>query len=309
MAGKRNRGCLVWLLIVIGVILVIPVPPVGIVMLLLGFYLLYKNRKQSKQTKREDQVSQIQHNFVNVEDVTYTTLFAKWIVSGEGDKSELQKLLGHNREYVEERLKIARPIRVNDFHAGLYIERQEMIEITWISGRKQIYMVGKEGDKCHCFRLKSNDDIIKIKKYSTEYPFDLIHTQRAKHNKHEYFEQVSLDKKTNTEKTKRKKLVSWRLFERQNKLEPEYLALLGGIPIFHSTSEYQDVYDGDEVSLQQSLQLQQMHLKHSLKIQQEHQEKQPQSPEYPQSPLHDALIDTDSKMAEIREYVKNIERK
>ena len=128
------------------------------------------------------------------------------------------------------------PIRVNDFHAGLFIERQEMIEITWISGRKQIYMVGKEGEQCHCFRLQSNNDIIKIKKYSTEYPFDLIHTQGARHSKHSFFKQVSFDKKTNTEKAKRKTLVSWRLFERQWKLNPKSL---------NTTGEYEDVYYDD----------------------------------------------------------------
>jgi len=43
----------------------------------------------------------------------------------------------------------------------------------------------------------------------------LIDTKGAQHSQHEFFEQVSLDKKTNTEKTTTKKLVSWRLFGKQ----------------------------------------------------------------------------------------------
>ena len=91
----------------------------------------------------------------------------------------------------------------------------EMIEITWISGRKQIYMVGKEGWKCHCFRLKSNPNIIRVNRFSAKtpgYPFNLIDTKGAKHSADSFFEQVSLDKKTNIEKTKTKTLISWRLF-------------------------------------------------------------------------------------------------
>lgn len=127
------------------------------------------------------------------------------------------------------------PIRVNDFHAGLFIERLEMIEFTYISGKKRIYYVGKEGERCHCFRLKSNNDIIKVKRYSTEYPFDLIDTKGSKHSQDVFFQQVSFDKKTSTEKTKTKTLISWKLFERQNKLNPAWL---------NTTGEYEDVdYD------------------------------------------------------------------
>jgi len=97
----------------------------------------------------------------------------------------------------------------------------EWIEFTWISGRKQIFCVGKEGWRCHCWRLNSNPDIIKVRRYSTEYPYDLIDTKGAKQSKHEVFnppvsfKQVSWDKKTNTERTKTKTLISWRLLNKQ----------------------------------------------------------------------------------------------
>jgi len=125
------------------------------------------------------------------------------------------------------------PILVNDYHAGLFIERQAMIEITNISERIQIYYVGKEGENCHCFRLKSNNGIVKIRRYSTEYPYDLIDTKGGKQSNDGICQQVSLNKKTNTEKSKTKPLISWRLFERQWKLDPQSL---------RNTGEYEDVY-------------------------------------------------------------------
>ena len=163
-------------------------------------------------------------------------------------KAEKDLPLKLREDFVKAKVQLARPIRANDFHAGLFIERQEMIEITNISGRIQIYMVGKEGDGCHCFRLKSNPDIIKVRRYSTEYPYDLIHTQRGKHSQHPHFQQVSLDKKTNTEKTTSKTLISWRLFERQWKLDPKWL---------NTTGEYEDVYFDTETYRQQSAEVNQ----------------------------------------------------
>jgi hypothetical protein len=91
----------------------------------------------------------------------------------------------------------------------------EWIEITWISGRKHIFCVGKEGDGCYCIRLKSNPDIIKVRRYSTEYPYDLIDTQGDEHSQHGFFKQISWDKKTNSEKTRTKTLISWRLFGKE----------------------------------------------------------------------------------------------
>ena len=167
-----------------------------------------------------------------------TVKLDKLLADDNFDK-KADKVMSHlQKQHVEAKMQLARPVRVNDLHAGLFIERQEMIEITYISGTTKIYMVGKEGDMCHCFRLKSNPDIIKVRRYSTDYPFELIHTQRAKHNKHPHFQQVSLDKKTNTEKTKSKTLISWRLFERQWKLDPKW---------HNTTGEFEDVYYDSEI--------------------------------------------------------------
>jgi hypothetical protein len=106
------------------------------------------------------------------------------------------------------------------------VEYDEWIEITGISGKKRVYCVGKpninERQQCHCFRLYSNPDIIKVGRYSTEYPYDLIDTKGAQKSQHEFFEQVSFDKKTNTEKSKTKTLISWRLFGRKE-FEEVYL--------------------------------------------------------------------------------------
>ena len=71
-------------------------------------------------------------------------------------------------------------------------------------------------------------------------PFDLIETKGAKHSKDKFCQRVFLNKKINTEKTKIKPLVSWRLFERQWELDPKSL---------RKTGEFEDVYYDDSSSV------------------------------------------------------------
>ena len=85
------------------------------------------------------------------------------------------------------------------------------IEFTYNSGRVTFYIVGKEGDRCHCFRLKSTPNIIKVRKYSGEYPYDLVDTCGKRLAKQVTFQQVSWSKKTSTEKITTKSMISWRL--------------------------------------------------------------------------------------------------
>ena len=110
-------------------------------------------------------------------------------------------------------------ILVNDYHAGNFIHRQEMIEITTVRGTKKIYYVGKEGELCHCFRLNSDRNIIKVGQC---YPFDLIDTKGSKYSKENnvFCDLISLDKKTGLEKRKIKALISWKLLEGQIRLDP-----------------------------------------------------------------------------------------
>ena len=85
------------------------------------------------------------------------------------------------------------------------------IEFTYNSGRVVFYIVGKEGNRCHCFRLKSTPNIIKVRKYSGEYPYDLVDTCGKRHAKQVTFQQVSWSKKTSMEKITTKSMISWRL--------------------------------------------------------------------------------------------------
>lgn len=197
-AANEVTGCLL-LLLIVGVPLAIVVPPVGIAFLVFGFiawfiFVIHKAWSESKKPDQKNLATQAQQ--INAAARKAVDSFEqKFVDAVERKITEMQKEID------------ARKAQTDEYH--------EWIEFTYISGKKQIFCVGKEGWQCRCVRLNSNPDIIKVRRYSTEYPFDLIDTQGAMQSQHEFFEQVSLDKKTNTEKTTTKKLISWRLFGKQ----------------------------------------------------------------------------------------------
>jgi hypothetical protein len=128
---------------------------------------------------------------------------------------KLDKLLNDNKFEKRANAVISRIQKESEELKTQIQEYHEWIEIINISGKRHIFCVGKEGWGCHCWRLNSNPNIIKVRKYSTDYPFDLIDTQGAMQSQHEFFEQVSFDKKTNTEKPTTTRLAPWRLFDKQ----------------------------------------------------------------------------------------------
>ena len=246
MARKRKQskaekpastavGCLV-LLLFVSVPLMIAVPPLGFPFFIFGFFIyllvliglaIPKKEKTNTESRilTEQEVEDAAQKICNAHGLLPRPAGSR---PPDGKLPLGMKFSGKNLERVLDAVERKVTAMQKNFERKVAdIETsKEMIEITWISGRKKIYMVGKEGNQCYCCRLKSNHDIIKVRKYSTEYPFDLIDTKGARNCTDTFFEQVSLDKKTNTEKTKKKKLISWRLFQ-EGELEMVYDQKLG----------------------------------------------------------------------------------